>query len=244
MRNIKLLLEYDGSNYYGWQKQNLGKTIQGTIEKAIWDLTKEKINLIGCSRTDSGVHSRGYIANFNENSKIPIDRYAVALNQKLPIDIVVLNAQEVEDEFHSRYSCKGKTYSYTIMNRKIRSPLLKNYCHHVNREIDLNKMISASKILIGKHDFQAFMNTGSIVSSTIRTISDIEINKDGELIKLYVTGDGFLYNMVRIITGTLIAIGTGEKTENVLTEAFIEKNRMLLGKTAPGKGLCLEKVYY
>lgn len=244
MRNIKIVLEYDGTNYSGYQKQIKFKTIQGTLEKVLSEICKEEIEVIGCSRTDSGVHAKGYVANFFTESNIPPEKFSFAINQKLPKDIVILESKEVDMNFHSRFSCRGKTYSYTIINRKFPSAILNNYCYHVSKELDIEKMISASKLLIGTKDFAAFRNTGTEVSSTVRTITDIVINKDKNFIKIYVTGDGFLYNMVRIIVGTLIEIGLCRKSSTIIDDAFKENDRNVLGKTAPAQGLCLEEVFY
>ena len=140
MRNIKLILEYDGTNYLGWQKQRIGKTIQGTLEEAIRSLTNEEIDSIGSSRTDAGVHAKGFIANFKTNSKIPADKFREAINHKLPDDIVILKSEEVEEDFHSRYNAKGKTYSYSILNRDVKSAIDRNYVYHIKKELDLNSM--------------------------------------------------------------------------------------------------------
>lgn len=244
MRNIKIILEYDGTNYSGYQKQTKFKTIQGTLEKVLSEICKEKIEVIGCSRTDSGVHAKGYVANFFTQSNIPPERFSFAINQKLPKDIVILESKEVDMNFHSRFSCKGKTYCYTIINRKFPSAILNNYCYHVSKELDIEKMKSASKLLIGTKDFAAFRNTGTEVSSTIRTITDIIIRKENDLINIYVTGDGFLYNMVRIIVGTLVEIGLDRRSSEIIEEAFRAKDRNVLGKTAPPQGLCLEEVFH
>lgn len=244
LRNIKIILEYDGTNYNGYQRQVNCATIQGTLEKALSEICSEKIEIIGCSRTDSGVHAKAYVANFFTNSKIPSEKFCFAINQKLPKDIVVLESNEVDSDFHARFSCNGKTYCYTIINRKFPSAIFRNNCFHVSKPLDMEKMIAASKMMIGKKDFNAFKNTGTEVSSTIRTITDISIKKDDDFIKIYVTGDGFLYNMVRIIVGTLVEIGLSIKRSEVIETAFIEKDRTILGKTAPPQGLSLEEVFY
>lgn len=210
MRNIKLILEYDGTNYLGWQKQRIGKTIQGTLEEAIRSLTNEEIDSIGSSRTDAGVHAKGFIANFKTNSKIPADKFREAINHKLPDDIVILKSEEVEEDFHSRYNAKGKTYSYSILNRDVKSAIDRNYVYHIKKELDLNSMEEACKYFIGTYDFSAFKTSGSSVKSSIRTISELYIQKNDDIIKIFVTGDGFLYNMVRIIVGTLIMVGNNK----------------------------------
>ncbi|MHC1685659.1 MAG: tRNA pseudouridine(38-40) synthase TruA [Clostridiaceae bacterium] len=244
MKNIKLILEYDGTNYKGYQKQDKFKTIQGTLENILSEICKENIEIIGCSRTDSGVHAKGYVANFVANSSIPPEKFSFALNQRLPKDIVILSSEEAPMEFHSRFSCSGKTYCYTIINRQFRSAIHRNNAYHVSKPLDVNKMIEASKLLIGKKDFSAFRNVGTEVASTVRTITSIDIKKNDDFIKIYVTGDGFLYNMVRIIVGTFVEIGLNVKDNSVIELAFKNNDRAVLGKTAPAQGLSLEEVFY
>ncbi|MBD7914265.1 tRNA pseudouridine(38-40) synthase TruA [Clostridium sp. Sa3CUN1] len=244
MRNIKLILEYDGTNYLGWQKQRIGKTIQGTLEEAIRSLTNEEIDSIGSSRTDAGVHAKGFIANFKTNSKIPADKFREAINHKLPDDIVILKSEEVEEDFHSRYNAKGKTYSYSILNRDVKSAIDRNYVYHIKKELDLNSMEEACKYFIGTYDFSAFKTSGSSVKSSIRTISELYIQKNDDIIKIFVTGDGFLYNMVRIIVGTLIMVGNNKIKPEEIKNIIESKNRDNAGICVPPNGLVLEKVYY
>ncbi len=244
MRNIKLILEYDGTNYLGWQKQRIGKTIQGTLEEAIRSLTNEEIDSIGSSRTDAGVHAKGFIANFKTNSKIPADKFREAINHKLPDDIVILKSEEVEEDFHSRYNAKGKTYSYSILNRDVKSAIDRNYVYHIKKELDLNSMEEACKHFIGTYDFSAFKTSGSSVKSSIRTISELYIQKNDDIIKIFVTGDGFLYNMVRIIVGTLIMVGNNKIKPEEIKNIIESKNRDNAGICVPPNGLVLEKVYY
>lgn len=244
MRNIKLLIEYDGTNYFGWQKQKIGKTIQGTIEEAIMKLTGEKVELIGSSRTDSGVHARGYVANFKTNSTIPGNRFREAINTKLPDDIVILNSSEEKLDFHSRYDSKGKTYTYTILNSEIPTAIGKNYLYHVRGDFDIDSMKEACKYFIGKHDFKAFKSDGSSVKTTVRTISDLHMEVDNNYIRFYITGDGFLYNMVRIIVGTLLQVGRGTKTPLDVKKTIESGDRKGAGMCVPALGLVLEEVFY
>lgn len=244
MKNIKLIIEYDGTNYYGWQKQPDGNTVQQKIEKAISEVTGETIDLIGCSRTDSGVHATGYVANFYTNSTIPGEKFYIVINQKLPKDIVVIKSEEVDKEFHARFSSTGKMYCYSILNQPIRSPLNSRYYHHIYKPLNIDLMIEGSKYMIGEKDFKSFQNNGSEVNSTVRTINDIKIVKDENYIKIYVTGDGFLYNMVRIIAGTLIDVGLGYKKPEQVLDIIESKDRSKAGKTAPALGLKLVKVFY
>lgn len=244
MRNIKLKLEYDGTNFCGWQKQLNGRTVETVLQSSIEKIVKEDIKLIGCSRTDSGVHAKEYITSFKTESKIPSEKFKDAINTKLPKDIVVLSSEEVAEDFHPRYHTKGKTYCYTILNSELPKAIGKDYLYHFKWKLDVDKIIEASKYFIGTHDFNAFRSLGGSVKTTIRTIWDIRIEKDEEIIKIYVSGDGFLYNMVRIIVGTLLQVGRN-KIEPAEIESIInEKDRKKAGKCAPAEGLCLEKVFY
>ncbi|MGG7161792.1 tRNA pseudouridine(38-40) synthase TruA [Clostridium baratii] len=244
MKNIKLTIEYDGTNYNGWQKQKQGKTIQESIEKAIEKIVKEEVSITGSSRTDSGVHAKGMIANFMTESRVPPERFREAINTKLPDDIAIIKSEEVPLEFHSRYNSKGKTYCYTLINRREKVALLKNYVYHVVEPLDVKPMEETCKYFIGKHDFSAFKTNGSSVKTTVRTISDLHIERDKEFIKIFVTADGFLYNMVRIIVGTLVEVGLGKKKPEEVLSAINTGNREESGHCAPPNGLVLEKVYY
>lgn len=244
MRNIKLMIEYDGTNYFGWQKQKLGHTLQGTIEKAINKLTGEDIELIGSSRTDSGVHAKGYVANFKTNSTIPADSFREAINTKLPADIVILKSSEVGLEFHSRYNSKGKTYTYTILNSDIPTAIGRNYAYHLRGKFNIENMEETCKYFIGTHDFKAFKSDGSSVKTTVRTISDLHIELDKNYIKFLITGDGFLYNMVRIIVGTLLQVGRGKKSPLDVKRLIDTKERKGVGMCVPALGLVLEEVFY
>jgi tRNA pseudouridine38-40 synthase len=243
MRNIKLTIQYNGKNYCGWQKQNDSLGIQGTLESAIKEITKEEVKIIGSGRTDAGVHALGQVANFSTNCNIPIEKIPNALNSKLPKDISIINAQEMDLEFHSRYSAKGKKYRYMIYNSLYRSPIYNNISYFVKYDLDLEKMKREAKALIGTHDFKGFMSSGSSVVDTVRTIYDIQIFKQEDLIIIEVEGNGFLYNMVRILVGTLVDIGRGRTDINMLS--IIEsKSRSMAGHTAPAHGLFLKKVDY
>lgn len=244
MRNIKLTLEYDGTNYLGWQKQKIGTTIQGTLEKAINGLTNEEVEITGSSRTDAGVHAKGFVANFKTNSRIPADKFREAINHKLPDDIVILKSEEVEEEFHARYNARGKTYSYSILNRDVPSPINRNYLYHLKRKLDVEAMKEACKYFIGTYDFAAFKTSGSSVKTTVRTITELYIEEKDNIIKIYVTGDGFLYNMVRIIVGTLIMVGSNKINSNEIKDIIDSKEREKAGICVPATGLVLEKIYY
>lgn len=244
-RNIKLLIEYDGTNYSGWQKQKINSnTIQEAIERSIKKITKEDLELIGCSRTDAGVHAKGFVANFFTSSNISGEKFKYAINSKLPEDIIIIDSEEVDLQFHSRYSCKSKRYIYKILNRQLPSPIERNYTHHVSKELDIISMNEAAKYFIGTHDFTSFKNIGSSVKTSVRTIMDAQVFKQGENIIFSITGDGFLYNMIRIITGTLIQVGMGKKNPQDIIDILAAKDRQKAGKAAPAKGLYLDKVFY
>lgn len=244
MINIKIVLEYDGTNYYGWQKQKDKRTIQGQVEESIRELTNEVVDLIGCSRTDSGVHAKGFVANFKTKSTIPYGKFREALNIKLPDDIVVLYSEKVSDEFHARYNAKGKTYEYLILNTDAPSAIMRNFAYHYKYSLNINDMKEAAKYFIGTYDFIAFRSQGSSVKGTIRTISDLQVEKSQDYIKISVTGDGFLYNMVRIIVGTLINVGRGKNSPEDIINIIKNKDRTLAGDCVPAKGLLLKEVYY
>lgn len=243
MRNLKVTIQYNGKNYCGWQKQPDSLGIQGTIENAIYEITKEKIKIIGSGRTDAGVHALGQVANFKLESNIPTKNLPNALNAKLPKDISIIDCIEVDEEFHSRYSAKRKRYRYLIYNSSYRNPIYKDMSYHVKYDLDLKKMCEEAKSLIGEHDFKGFMSSGSSVNDTIRTIYDITLQKQDNLIILEVEGNGFLYNMVRIIVGTLVDIGRGRIKES-LKNIIDSKERGMCGHTAPAHGLFLKKVDY
>ena len=244
MRNIKLTIEYDGTSYGGWQKQKNNRTIQQCIEEAIKLLTGEEVELIGSSRTDAGVHAKGMVANFITNSQIPADKFREAINTKLPDDIGIIKSEEVDKNFHSRYDSKGKTYCYTLVNRYEKVCIGRNYVYQVRDELNYNLMKEAAKYFLGKHDFKAFKTNGSSVKTSVRTINGLELELKGDVIKIFVSADGFLYNMVRIIVGTLIEVGKGKiKPEDI--ESIIKNgDRSKAGPCVPPNGLVLEKVFY
>ncbi|MCB2341408.1 tRNA pseudouridine(38-40) synthase TruA [Clostridium estertheticum] len=244
MRNIKIIIEYDGTNYSGWQRQNNVMTIQEKIESAIEELTGEKTQITGSSRTDAGVHAKGYTGNFYTNSKIVIEKFTGAINSKLPRDIVILQSFEVPYEFHSRYNSMGKMYSYTIINRRQAVAVGRNYIYHHKQILDVEAMQIGAQYFMGTHDFSAFKNLGSSAKTSVRTISRLDIVKNEELIKIYIAADGFLYNMVRIIVGALIRVGEGKIKPIEIKDIIESKQRSKAGKSVPANGLCLEEVFY
>ncbi len=243
-KNIKLSIEYDGTNYSGWQVQNNAQTIHGIIEKALFQLLKEHIKIIGASRTDKGVHAYGQIANFFTTTKIPGDKFLYALNPLLPKEIIVKDSEEVSSEFHARFSSIGKTYEYLIFNRKLPSPIFRDRAYHVTGELSLEDMKMASQFFLGTHDFKGFRASKCSAVKTYKTIQKIDLVKEENLIRMEITGDGFLYNMVRIIVGTLLDVGLQKISCNEIPRIIDSKDRRMAGKTAPACGLYLREVYY
>ena len=243
MRNLKITLQYNGENYCGWQRQPNSPGIQGTVENAIYEITKEKVKVTASGRTDAGVHALGQVANFKTETNIPASRIPDALNAKLPKDISVISCEEVDMDFHARYNACGKTYRYLIYNRPYRRPLYKNLAYHVKYDLDWDKIRLEAKYLIGTHDFVGFMSSGSSVKDTVRTIYDIKIEEHEGITSIEISGNGFLYNMVRIIVGTLVDIGRGRIKHN-MEEIINSKSRSMCGHTAPAHGLFLKKVNY
>ena len=244
MRNIKLTIEYDGKDFNGWQKQPNKLNIQGTIEKAIQELTGEEVELNASGRTDAGVHALNQVANFKTNSNIPIEKIAIALNSKLKKSILIKNAEEVDEMFHSRLTCKRKTYRYVINNSKYGTAIYRTMECHIPYKLDIEKMKKAAKFFEGEHDFKAFKASGTSSKSSVRTIYKADVLKDGDRIFIELTGNGFLYNMVRIIAGTLVEVGLGnihpEDIENIINDG----KRQNAGKTLPAHGLFLVNVEY
>jgi len=244
MKNIMVQIAYDGTNYSGWQSQPNGKTIQEEIMKALKKLTGDEIIINGAGRTDAGVHAYGQVASFILERNIPVNRLPLALNSNLPEDISIVNAIEVPMEFHARFSATGKRYIYHIYEGRYRNPVLRNYSYHVHYELDHNKMREAANFLIGTHDFRGFMSNGSSVQNTVRTIHKLDIISKDNSLYIHIEGNGFLYNMVRIITGTLVKIGTGKMAVEQIQKVLETKDRTIAGHKAPSQGLFLDKVFY
>lgn len=244
MRNIKLTIEYDGSDFNGWQKQPTKLNIQGEIEQAIKEITGENVDLIASGRTDAGVHSLGQVANFRTNSKIEIEKFAIAINSKLKKSIVIKSAEEVEEDFHARYKCKGKKYRYVINNSYQGTAIYRDLEYHIPQKLDIIKMKQAIKYFEGKHDFKGFRASGTSSKDSIREIYKAEIKIDNERILIELTGNGFMYNMVRIIAGTIVDVGFGKISPNEIAEIIESKDRTRAGKTLPAHGLYLVEVYY
>ena len=244
MRNIKLIIEYNGKGFNGWQKQPNKLNIQGEIERAIGELTNEEINLIASGRTDAGVHSFGQTANFYTNSKIPIEKFAIAINSKLKKTIVIKSAEEVDEKFHSRYSVHNKRYRYIINNSEQGTAIYKDLEYHMPVKLNVDKMKEAIKYFEGKHDFSAFKASGTSSKSSVREIYKAEIIDKDEKIYIELTGNGFLYNMLRIIAGTLVDVGLGKIEPEDIPKIIESKKRENAGKTLPPHGLYLMEVNY
>lgn len=244
MKRVMLTIAYDGTNYCGWQIQINGITVEEIINKALCTLTGEEIAVIGASRTDSGVHALGNVAVFDTNSRIPGDKFSYALNQKLPNDIRIQASREVPADFHPRYGNSIKTYQYQILNRRHPIPTMRLYTDFEFMPLNVEKMQQACAYLVGEHDFKSFCSLGSQVQTTVRTIYDLRLTKEGEVITITISGNGFLYNMVRIIVGTLIKIGLGVYPPEHMIDIMEAKDRMAAGPKAPGQGLTLVKLLY
>lgn len=244
MKRIKLIVAYDGTNYCGWQTQINGITVEEVLNKTLSGLLKEDIRVIGASRTDSGVHALGNVAVFDTESKIPGDKFSFALNQRLPEDIRIQESCQVADDFHPRFCDTIKTYEYKILNRKFALPTERLYSAFVYYPLDVEKMQMAAAYLVGEHDFKSFCSSGSQVESTVRTITDISVEKHGEMISIRVSGNGFLYNMIRIIVGTLMKIGLGVWEPERMEEILNACDRNAAGPKAEARGLTLVEIRY
>lgn len=244
MKRVMLRVAYDGTAYHGWQVQKNARTIEGVLNEVLSELTGEEIVVIGASRTDAGVHALGNIAVFDTESRIPGEKFCYALNQRLPEDIVIQESQEVDGSFHPRHCESRKTYEYTILNRTFPLPEYRNTAHFVYEKLDVCKMQEATKHFLGEHDFAAFCSAGAQVQTTVRTIYALDVmeTEENNRITIRVTGNGFLYNMVRIIAGTLLEVGKGNQTPEQMETIITSKERGQAGPTAPAKGLKLVKI--
>lgn len=246
LRNIKLILEYDGTNYHGWQSQaGTGMpTIQETLEHALWNLTGSVTATCSSGRTDAGVHSLGHTVNFKTESTLPPESWAPALNHLLPPDIRVLSSEEVDLDFHARYSAIGKVYRYLILNRRSPTALYRNYAWHVNLRLNMKNMRLAAAHLVGKHDFSAFRGSGCGAKTPVRTLKALEIKKRGDIIEVRLEADSFLQYMARNIIGTLVEVGLGRFTGSDVKGMLRSRDRTMAGRTAPARGLYLVEVHY
>lgn len=241
---VKLVVAYDGTNYCGWQIQPSVITVEGILNKELSRLLKEDITVIGASRTDSGVHAFGNVAVFDTNTRIPGEKISYALNQRLPEDIVIQSSHEVTEDFHPRYCDCIKTYEYKILSANFPEPTKRLYTHYVHRFLDTDAMQRAASYFIGRHDFVSFCSSNTQVKDTIREIYNVDILKDKDVITIRISGNGFLYNMVRIIAGTLVQVGSSFIPPEKVKEILEAKDRTKAGPTAPAKGLTLVGIEY
>ena len=244
MRRIRTIIAYDGTNYVGWQTQPNGIAVQEVIEKAILEVTGEQTTLQGSGRTDSGVHARAQVAHFDTAARMGADKFAIALNTHLPGDIRVLYSEETDPAFHARFSAKEKQYRYFVQTGPHADVFLRKYALHAYMPLDLDLMNKAAALVVGTHDYSAFMSTGREVESAVRTVTLSRWEKQGNLLVYSVQGNGFLYNMVRILVGTMLGMGSGRLPADAMEKALSSLSRKDAGPTAPPHGLVLWRVKY
>lgn len=244
MKRVKLVVAYDGTNYHGWQVQDNGITIEEVLNRTISELVQEDIKVIGASRTDAGVHACGNVAVFDTESRIPGDKFSFALNQRLPDDIRIQESCEVDADFHPRYADTVKTYEYNILNRRFELPSKRLYAAFCYYPMDIERMNQAAAYLVGEHDFKSFCSAGAQVQTTVRTIYAVNVTKEDDMVHIRITGNGFLYNMVRIIAGTLMQVGTELMEPEQVKEILEARDRSKAGPTAVAKGLTLVEIRY
>lgn len=244
MKRVMLTVAYDGTNYHGWQLQPNVVTIESVLNETLSSLFKENIKVIGASRTDTGVHALGNIAVFDTNARMPAEKVSYALNQRLPEDIRIQNSVEVALDFHPRHQNSKKTYEYRILNSEFPMPVYRLYSHFTYVPLDIEQMQRAADYLKGEHDFKSFCSVNTVAETTVRTVYDISVEKSGDMISIRVTGSGFLYNMVRIIAGTLMEAGRGNIAPEEIPDILNALDRTKAGPTAPACGLTLVKYEY
>lgn len=239
MKRVMLTVAYDGTNYHGWQLQPNVITIESVLNEKLSELLNEDIKVIGASRTDTGVHALGNIAVFDTESRIPGEKFAYALNQRLPEDIKIQKSQEVAPDFHPRHCDSRKTYEYCILNCEFPQPIHRLYSYFTYVQLDVERMQRAAVYLVGEHDFKSFCSVNTVAETTVRTIYELQVEKEKEFIKIRVTGSGFLYNMVRIIAGTLMEVGRGNMEPDDIPSILEALDRTKAGPTAPACGLTM-----
>jgi tRNA pseudouridine38-40 synthase len=241
---VRLIVEYDGTNYAGWQRQDNALAVQQVLEEALAKLTQAPVRVAGASRTDAGVHALGQVLHFDTHCPIPPEKYPFALNPLLPDDIRVLAGDRVPDAFHARFDAKGKRYRYLMYDRPHSSALYRNHCAHSIYPLDARRMQREAEAMLGTHDFAAFAASGSLVKDTVRTVTLCQVRRKEPFVELTIEGTGFLYNMVRILAGTLMGVGSGKLSPGTIERALRSRNRLSLGVTAPPQGLTLLQVFY
>ncbi len=243
-KRVFMKIAYDGTNYCGWQIQINGITVEEVINRELSNLLGENIAVIGASRTDSGVHALGNVAIFDTETKIPAEKICFALNQRLPEDIRIIESKEVDADFHPRFCNSTKTYQYKILNRKIPIPTERLYSHFVYMDLDVKKMRKAAEYIVGEHDFKSFCSNRTQVENTVRTVYSLDVEKKDDMIYITISGNGFLYNMVRIIAGTLMKVGLSVYPPEHVKEIIEACDRNAAGPKAPAKGLTLIGIEY
>lgn len=244
MRNLLVTLRFDGRAFHGWQVQKNAATVMQTFQDALEAVLKQRPDVKGCSRTDSGVSAAMYYVSFNTESSIPCERLIPALNTKLPAAVAVTGCREVPKDFHARYSCKAKRYCYRILNTAVRDPFYEGLALHFPYTLDADFLHAQAQQFVGTFDFAAFQNSGTDIADTVRTICECSVIRRGDIIEFSVSGDGFLYNMVRIMTGTLLDIARKSLDADSIPDIIASKDRKRAGMTAPACGLMLEEVFY
>lgn len=244
MKKVKLIVAYDGTEYCGWQLQPNGVSVESVLNAAISDLTGEDIKVVGASRTDAGVHAKGNVAVFETNARMPGEKMSYALNQRLPEDVVIQDSCEVDMDFHPRHCKSSKTYEYKILNRTFNDPTLRRYCYFYYMKLDIERMRKGAGYLVGEHDFTSFAAPKTQVKDFVRTIYAIDIDTANDVITVRISGNGFLYNMVRIIVGTLLEVGRGQMEPEDVKRILEAKDRKKAGPTAPPEGLTLIRIDY
>ncbi|MEW6082456.1 MAG: tRNA pseudouridine(38-40) synthase TruA [Bacillota bacterium] len=243
-RHIKATVQYDGTAYAGFQRQKGLATIQGELESALSFIAGHPLRVVGAGRTDAGVHAVGQVVCFSLEGNIPTERIPEAANARLPADIALWDAVEVPTGFHPQYEAVSKLYSYTVWRDRRRSPFYSKYSYHFWEDLSMDPLVEAANVLVGEHDFRAFRAMGSSVKGSVRTLNRLDVNEEGPFLRFYLEADGFLYNMVRIIVGTLLETGRGRLTPGDVRHALETGERGMAGPTVPASGLCLEQVRY
>ncbi len=244
MRNICVKCSFCGTAYHGFQRQNNSVAVQNVIEASLTRITKADVHINGCSRTDTGVHAREFYFSFRTDSPIPCSGLVKALNSILPGDIAVSGCADMDDGFHARYSCKGKEYEYMIYNAAVRDPFLDNRALHYPYKLDTERIAAAGKYLTGRHDFSSFCGYDGLKEDNVRTVTDLRVSRDADMVSVFISADGFLYNMVRIIIGTLLDVNEGRREPDDMPLLLEKKDRCCAGDTAPAYGLYLNRVFY
>lgn len=244
MRNLLMTIQYDGSDYHGWQVQSNALTVQEVFQNAVEKVFRSRLDIKGCSRTDSGVHANMYCVSLKTDMNIDCLGALRAMNTALPPDIAVIDCREVSSDFHPRYSCKSKEYVYKIYNGSIRNPFLQKYAFHYRYALDAELMDREAQAFLGKHDFSGFCSARSDIEDTVRCVKNVSVKREGDMVLFTVEADGFLYNMVRIMVGTLLFVNEGKIKPGELKDVIESKDRSRAGKTAPPQGLYLNRVNY